>query len=556
MVTQRFIKPIVGALLGMLFTISVQAVPVSSIPYFFRANIMNPNGSTADLLVIGTTVSPAQNTSAFATQGATSIVLPNTGFSADELSASSPYNPEQLDPWTVTAMNGLDTATSVTNDLFEVEALPFVSSINISGDLLTPMITWELPTTSLPYSRIRVRVVDFAGGALVFTSDALLMNATTYTLPSDVLQSDRDYVLRVMLEEVQGSDLVNRSDTRVTYTTYQGPVTITDSEVYYFRRTVRQEGTADRDEILLDAVSVKPSAGTTVTAKSLVDDSVNINLNFGGGGMFPNEFFARFPFDSVPVDVATGGFMITAENNGVQDQIATYDIIGVQPIGFLENVSIAGNPLAPTVSWTLPTVTAPFNMIGVRVLEFDANFYFTSSFSSPGLPATTTAYAIPAGVLKPDSERQAIWIRLSDVRSGVVVNRSEFRIPYSTSGLSNEVTLISHYYVSILRREPEAEGLAFWQNLIAERQREGMDVKPVFRQMADFFFNSAEYLGRNTTDFEFVTNLYLTFFQREPDEGGYTFWLEQLASGMTRNAAMAGFLYSAEFTDFMQRLGF
>jgi uncharacterized repeat protein (TIGR02543 family) len=117
-------------------------------------------------------------------------------------------------------------------------------------------------------------------------------------------------------------------------------------------------------------------------------------------------------------------------------------------------------------------------------------------------------------------------------------------------------TLITHYYVSILEREPEAEGLAYWQGLIADKQAGGADVKPVFREMANFFFFSPEYLGRNTTDRQFITNLYLTFFQREPDEGGYAFWLDQLAQGMARNDAMAGFLYSPEFTDFMLGLGF
>ncbi|MCB1921524.1 MAG: DUF4214 domain-containing protein [Candidatus Competibacteraceae bacterium] len=117
-------------------------------------------------------------------------------------------------------------------------------------------------------------------------------------------------------------------------------------------------------------------------------------------------------------------------------------------------------------------------------------------------------------------------------------------------------TLITHYYVSILEREPDTGGLAFWLNRIAENQAQGIDVKPVFRDLADFFFNSAEYLGRNTTDRQFITNLYLTFFQREPDEGGYAFWLEQLANGMTRNQAMSGFLFSPEFTAFMEALGF
>jgi hypothetical protein len=95
--------------------------------------------------------------------------------------------------------------------------------------------------------------------------------------------------------------------------------------------------------------------------------------------------------------------------------------------------------------------------------------------------------------------------------------------------------------------------LAFWKGLVEEKEAQGADVKEVFRQMADFFFNSDEYIDRNTTDRQFITNLYLTFFQRAPDEGGYTFWLGQLAGDMTRKQAMNGFLYSQEFTDFMER---
>ena len=125
-----------------------------------------------------------------------------------------------------------------------------------------------------------------------------------------------------------------------------------------------------------------------------------------------------------------------------------------------------------------------------------------------------------------------------------------------TLGTDPATTLITHYYTSILERQPDPSGLAYWQSQIAQRQALGLDVKPVFRDMAFFFFNSAEYLARNTTDTQYITNLYFTFFQRAPDPGGMTFWLGQLAAGMPRNTAMNGFLYSAEFTAFMQSLGF
>jgi hypothetical protein len=133
-------------------------------------------------------------------------------------------------------------------------------------------------------------------------------------------------------------------------------------------------------------------------------------------------------------------------------------------------------------------------------------------------------------------------------------------VSVSTGGASNgdsATTLITHYYVSILERQPEADGLAFWQGLIADRQAAGVDVKPVFRDMANFLLNSPEYLGRNTSDGTFVHNLYRTFYQREPDAGGLAFWLAQLGTGsLSRNQVIAHFLYLPEFLDFMRGLGF
>jgi hypothetical protein len=132
----------------------------------------------------------------------------------------------------------------------------------------------------------------------------------------------------------------------------------------------------------------------------------------------------------------------------------------------------------------------------------------------------------------------------------------EASLPAVASDGDPSTLLITHYYLTILGRAPDADGLAYWRGLIAERQAQGVDVKPVFREMAYFFFNSPEYLGRNTTDAEYLYNLYLTFFQRNPDRGGLEFWLNQLAAGISRNTVMSGFLHSPEFTDFMRDLGF
>ena len=69
--------------------------------------------------------------------------------------------------------------------------------------------------------------------------------------------------------------------------------------------------------------------------------------------------------------------------------------------------------------------------------------------------------------------------------------------------------------------------------------------------MAGFFFDSAEYLARNRSNAEFVTDLYDTFLNRAPDGSGLTYWTGLLASGMPRDVVMYAFEFSSEFDAYM-----
>jgi len=145
------------------------------------------------------------------------------------------------------------------------------------------------------------------------------------------------------------------------------------------------------------------------------------------------------------------------------------------------------------------------------------------------------------------------WISDRDA-SGVIYGvPAVYALCERAQSASNDpiTTLITHYYQSILNRAPEAEGLAAWYGNVVARQAQGEDVKSVFREMADLFFNSQEYLGRNASDSQFLTNLYFTFFQRAPDEDGFNAWMGQLSVNVPRNEVMNRFLYSEEFTYFM-----
>jgi hypothetical protein len=74
------------------------------------------------------------------------------------------------------------------------------------------------------------------------------------------------------------------------------------------------------------------------------------------------------------------------------------------------------------------------------------------------------------------------------------------------------------------------------------------------RALARALFQSGEYLSLNRSDEDFVTDLYAAYLEREPDEGGYNFWLSILrddnANGRDgREHLLQGFEYSTEFAN-------
>ena len=108
---------------------------------------------------------------------------------------------------------------------------------------------------------------------------------------------------------------------------------------------------------------------------------------------------------------------------------------------------------------------------------------------------------------------------------------------------SQILEFVNRIYTFVLDREPEAEGAAFWSDELYAFRRTGAEV-------AQGFIFSAEFESRNTTDEQFVTILYKTFFGRDPEAEGMAFWLGQLSSGtMDRVAVANGFIFSQEWAN-------
>ena len=104
---------------------------------------------------------------------------------------------------------------------------------------------------------------------------------------------------------------------------------------------------------------------------------------------------------------------------------------------------------------------------------------------------------------------------------------------------------VARLYAAYFGRNPDAAGFAYWLG----RVKSG-DV--TLRYVSAAFEDSAEFQDTygSLDDAAFVSLVYNNVFFREPDAGGLAYWLDQLANGMTRGEMMLFFSDSSEYRDF------
>ncbi|MCQ2483513.1 MAG: DUF4214 domain-containing protein, partial [Clostridia bacterium] len=108
---------------------------------------------------------------------------------------------------------------------------------------------------------------------------------------------------------------------------------------------------------------------------------------------------------------------------------------------------------------------------------------------------------------------------------------------------------VNRCYEVALGRTADKEGYEYWVSNLNDGQACGA-------QVGFGFIFSSEYANKNTTNEQFVTDMYSMFFGREADEAGYNYWLEQLNAGTaTREQVFAGFANSEEFYNLCNKYG-
>ncbi len=107
---------------------------------------------------------------------------------------------------------------------------------------------------------------------------------------------------------------------------------------------------------------------------------------------------------------------------------------------------------------------------------------------------------------------------------------------------------IRRCYTLILQREGEAEGVQYWTEALRFGYATGADIVLLF-------CSSDEFQSRNLDNRHIAEILYNTMMGRQPDAGGLAFWTGLLDSGIPIETIISGFASSAEFAGICEEYG-
>src|SRR6476659_7576691 len=99
---------------------------------------------------------------------------------------------------------------------------------------------------------------------------------------------------------------------------------------------------------------------------------------------------------------------------------------------------------------------------------------------------------------------------------------------------------IKDFYQGALGRQPTSTELSTWTTRLTEAQAHGVRALiGAAQDLGNTLFTSTEYTNMNTTDTQFVTDLYEAFLQRTPDSSGLSYWVSVTPTNGRSNIRLA-----------------
>jgi len=150
-------------------------------------------------------------------------------------------------------------------------------------------------------------------------------------------------------------------------------------------------------------------------------------------------------------------------------------------------------------------------------------------------------------------------------RTGVLssmVNSIEFRDyckTYNLNAGSIELTsvvdknpqfdlVVARFYRNFLGRDPDSTGLNDYVSSLVQKSM-------TIAQMSERFIFSDEFKNSNVSNEAYITKLFETLFNREPDSTGFSDWTSKMRNGYSRRAILSNFIGSQEFIDTYKNYG-
>jgi serralysin len=107
---------------------------------------------------------------------------------------------------------------------------------------------------------------------------------------------------------------------------------------------------------------------------------------------------------------------------------------------------------------------------------------------------------------------------------------------------------IARFYNALFERNPDEGGLSYWVNNLADPTIGGGG--STIQDIAQAFTQSEEFqalYGSNVSNSNFVNLLYQNILHRNADQAGYEYWLNEINETNDRGSTIVGFSNSAEY---------
>ncbi len=320
----------------------------------------------------------------------------------------------------------------------------------------------------------------------------------------------------------------------------------------YEIRAYNDVGESSGSSLMVTTKNTIPTAPADLNATALSADSVKLTWS----DQSSNEEGFRIYKDNNLIYITAANTESFIDNDLLADHLYTYKV---------EAANNAGNSQAVTTTFSTNNAPpfAPINLMAIEAgsssvkltwndrSSNEKGFHiYRNSILIKTLPAESITFTDTA--LGQNTPYSYIVRAFNDYGESEKVS---FGITLKGGdGKGTKEDFIKRLYQNFLGREADTEGVEFWKEKLTEGATATEIAKEFFK--SEEFKNPKGGVNTNLTNEQYVTMLYITMLNRQPDLEGLLYWVDQMATkGKSREIVFDEFALSSEFYALSQNYG-